>query len=74
VFPNPSNGELHLSMANPRSLDWACFGMNGELLKEGHWNASSAEAVDLTEMPAGMYVLRLTAEDKVAHVQVAVVR
>jgi subtilisin-like proprotein convertase family protein len=62
VFPNPTAGDLALrwSVAINRPLDLQLFDLNGRLLRtQTVGGAVKAASLDITDLPAGIYLLRV---------------
>ncbi|MFN8395073.1 MAG: T9SS type A sorting domain-containing protein [Bacteroidia bacterium] len=59
VFPNPSNGVFHVSIAGKSGpITWQVVNAVGQVAREGH-ATNPAFKVDLGEMPRGIYLLQV---------------
>jgi hypothetical protein len=65
VFPNPSSGEVTLSVLNAESskMNFALYNTQGQLMDKGPLNGNYTR-IDLNSMAAGAYVIRLTIDNK----------
>lgn len=62
VFPNPTGGTLAIRWSTTinRDLELQLFNLNGQLLQRRVVNgATKAAGMDLTDLPAGVYLLRI---------------
>jgi hypothetical protein len=64
VYPNPSNGNVHLLLPEPGtgSFLYSVYDMTGRFLQSGSFDGSGEKKVvqlDLTHYPQGIYLLRL---------------
>lgn len=59
VYPNPSSGIFNLQFDNPTEFHYEVYNLLGQIIKEGKANASQFQ-VDLTDNPAGIYLIRVT--------------
>jgi len=62
VFPNPTSGDLSIrwALAVNRQLAVELFDLNGRLLQSREVaGATKAAAINLVELPAGIYLLRI---------------
>ena len=68
VFPNPTNNQLRIMIPDSPTCDIRLFDVVGrqvsvvEQLKIG--NQKSEVVIDVSHLPAGIYVLKITTEDK----------
>ena len=63
VYPNPTKGraELKLPTMLPDELHhWALYHSGGQLMQEGQTYAGAPVALDLSTMPVGIYLLRVS--------------
>ncbi|MEL6594077.1 MAG: S8 family serine peptidase, partial [Bacteroidota bacterium] len=69
IFPNPSFGELlvELQQQQAKSVQWSLVDIQGRNLQSGSWEPSVREAhrLDLSELPTGIYLLRLSDGEQV---------
>ncbi len=63
VYPNPSSGDVTVTVSQPSLL--ALYDLSGRRLMEATPVASSL-LIPRSELPAGVYILRITAPDAVA--------
>ncbi len=60
VFPNPTSGVVHFDVNALGDANYKVFDLGGRCVKEGRTVLTSTlQAVDLTTLPAGTYVLQL---------------
>lgn len=63
VYPNPTSALLHIQVADDVSVDCELAGSNGQIvLRAAHQPA--AFTLNMSTLPAGVYLLRLTTTDK----------
>lgn len=63
VYPNPSNGLLHLETANNRSISAVqVFNVSGKLMQQAS-GAGSTMQVDISDYTPGMYILVVMQDD-----------
>lgn len=76
VFPNPTLGDLNLSYALNQSgdVEYRIYDLNGRLLQQqtlgNQFAGSHQQNVQLGDLPAGTYVLRLFTEEGIASLKV----
>ena len=64
VYPNPTNGELHVSSINDSSLlDFQLFSLNGVLVREGELYSGRA-ILNTRDIKPGTYILYLQKENR----------
>ena len=65
VFPNPSNGEVTLSVLNTETskMNFALFNSQGQLMEKGSLTGDQTH-IDMTHLAAGAYFMRLTIDNK----------
>jgi choice-of-anchor B domain-containing protein len=73
VYPNPSSGVFQISSVTDQLIRWQCWSTSGQALAEGEWHSAS-DAIDLSALPVGLYLLRLETAERVVNVPVSVVR
>ena len=61
IYPNPTNGILHIEVGSAGTTELTVFDLSGKLLRAEQLNGSTHRA-DLSELVAGTYVLKLQAE------------
>lgn len=72
VYPNPTNGEIQITASD---MDWRNVSIDlsnirGELLLYARADESaSVQRLNLSELPPGVYVLRITSDEGWTHVQ-----
>lgn len=59
VYPNPINDVVHI-VHQLNNLDYKIFGIDGKLIQFGKLEA---DAINLTHLPSGMYLLQLQSDD-----------
>ena len=57
IFPNPTTGPLQLTI--PVAGEFTLFSVNGQLIKSGK---VQGQTIDLSQIPAGLYVLEIKPE------------
>ena len=62
VYPNPTKGELFIEFSNSVNevVNVEIFNSNGSLLK----TVQTTNNIDLTELPSGIYLIKLSSADK----------
>lgn len=68
IHPNPSSGKLTLTFDTPsdKNCIFECYDIQAKLLKSGMLNAfETTHEVDLSELSAGLYFVRVLQEDEV---------
>ena len=63
VYPNPSNGIFYIDTQIYNIRSWSVTDLNGQILKKQIQTFQSG-AIDLTDFPKGIYILRVTTDDK----------
>ncbi len=79
IYPNPSNGMIRydLSLLRPGKLDWAVYNAVGNVVRTGHLGQSARNfqgQLDLSELQAGTYLLRLSSAEGVATEKIVIMR
>ena len=64
VFPNPTNGEVNVSMPENMMVDVQIFDAQGKLVAE-QANVTNNGKLNITNVTPGVYMVRLTAENAV---------
>lgn len=59
VYPNPNNGMFNLQLDNPELLDVRVIDVSGKLHQSLRLQGFSLYQLDLTDLPAGVYILEL---------------
>lgn len=77
VYPNPSNGQVSLDfgrLSDPdANIAIEVYSIQGKLVFQQEMNASSgANALDLSNQPKGMYMLKATVGGEVQHQQLVI--
>jgi hypothetical protein len=62
VFPNPTNGEVNLSLPENVSVNVSIFDAQGKLVAE-QMNVSNNGKLNISNVTPGVYMVRLTAEN-----------
>lgn len=63
VYPNPSDGIFYISTQNYNIKSWTVSDLKGQVLKKQIQSLQSG-AIDLTDYPKGIYILRVTTPDE----------
>ena len=63
VYPNPTSALLYIEAATDVRLDGELVGSNGQIVLRAT-DQSSAFTLNMSTLPAGVYLLRLTTTDK----------
>ncbi|MEM9920799.1 MAG: PKD domain-containing protein, partial [Bacteroidota bacterium] len=78
VFPNPTNNRITLgwSVAIEEALDWQLYDHQGRLLKDGQFQTigRTTAGLDLSDLPAGVYLLRIASDRWVTTEKVELIR
>ncbi|WP_116106996.1 T9SS type A sorting domain-containing protein [Lewinella sp. IMCC34191] len=61
LAPNPTGDAVRLRLANPGAYRYAVYNTRGRLVAESAFRAEAR--IDLSDAPAGVYLLRITDED-----------
>jgi len=65
IFPNPNNGMVHVAVEEIGEASYQVYNTMGHLIYEGTTIfATQSQALNLTFLPAGVYRIVLTTEDK----------
>jgi hypothetical protein len=64
VFPNPTNGEVNVTMPENMNLDVQIFDAQGKLVAE-QMNVTNNGKLNISSVTPGVYMVRLTAENAV---------
>ena len=61
IFPNPVQNRLtvELNAVRNQSLNWELADANGKTVREGHLRRSNHFEIDLNNLPAGVYLLKM---------------
>ena len=62
AYPNPSNGIFYLNYQQSGIQSWSVTDLNGRMLKVNE-SAVQSGVIDLTELPRGIYLLRIISSD-----------
>ena len=62
AYPNPSNGIFYLNYQQSGIQSWSVTDLNGRTLKVNE-SAVQSGVIDLTELPRGIYLLRIISSD-----------
>ena len=76
LFPNPTSGAFTLERSElAGNIEVTVIGLQGQLLLATEWTAGQSELnIDLSDLAAGVYMVRLTAEEGTRTLRVAVQR
>ena len=67
ISPNPTNGYLNLSFEkNISNLEIEILNQKGELLKKINGNNITNQVIDITNLPAGFYIVRIKGDNNFA--------
>jgi hypothetical protein len=69
-YPNPTTGPIYFE--NPGIVKVEVFNMKGSI--EQRYEGSSIRSIDLTDLPRGTYILRITLSDGTIGVERAIVK
>jgi hypothetical protein len=64
VFPNPTNGEVNVSIPESVSVNVSIFDAQGKLVVE-QMNVTNNGKLNISNVTPGVYMVRLTAENAV---------
>ncbi|MFM7543785.1 MAG: VPS10 domain-containing protein [Ignavibacteria bacterium] len=64
VFPNPNSGTFTIEVPDTKMYDITVHNVHGELVFEQHQLPSSQNVIDLTHLNSGVYIVRLTIDDR----------
>jgi hypothetical protein len=64
VFPNPTNGEVNVTMPENMNVDVQIFDAQGKLVSE-QMNVTNNGKLNISNVTPGVYMVRLTAENAV---------
>jgi uncharacterized repeat protein (TIGR01451 family) len=59
IYPNPTTGKLNLDFGNLQQVSTQLIDLNGRLLMQLFFENQNGQ-IDMTELPAGMYFLRIS--------------
>jgi PKD repeat protein len=62
LFPNPATTQLNVALegVSATPVQWQVIAMSGKIVQQGTWQAgSSQKALDVSQLPEGMYILRM---------------
>ena len=76
LYPNPTTGAFTLERTElAGDIEVTVIGLQGQLLRATEWTAGQSELnIDLSDLAAGVYMVRLTAEEGTRTLRVAVQR
>jgi hypothetical protein len=76
LFPNPTTGAFTMERTElAGDIEVTVIGLQGQLLRATEWTAGQSELnIDLSDLAAGVYMVRLTAEEGTRTLRVAVQR
>ncbi len=76
LFPNPTTGAFTMERSElAGNIEVTVIGLQGQLLLAAEWAAGQSELnIDLSDLAAGVYMVRLTAEEGTRTLRVAVQR
>jgi len=76
LFPNPTTGAFTLERTElAGDIEVTVIGLQGQLLRATEWTAGQSELnIDLSDLAAGVYMVRLTAKEGTRTLRVAVQR
>jgi PKD repeat protein len=64
VFPNPTNGEVNVSIPESVTVNVSIFDAQGKLVAE-QMNVTNNGKLNISNVTPGVYMVRLTAENAV---------
>jgi hypothetical protein len=63
VFPNPSNGSFTINHDALKNASWSLYDISGKLIHSERIAPGSTSTLVNVTVPAGIYSLRIVAED-----------
>ncbi len=69
VYPNPTTGKLNLDFGNLQQVSTQLIDLNGRLLMQLFFENQNGQ-IDMTELPAGMFFLRISSNGKTETIRV----
>jgi hypothetical protein len=70
VFPNPSKGLLMVNLKESTDAMLSVISMNGQLLKQFEIRNDSSTQLNISDLPAGIYLLNIQTDKKVAMMKI----
>lgn len=72
IYPNPSNGVFYISTQEHYIENWEVFNLSGVMVKNNQ-NKYQTGVVDLTNLPDGMYMIKVkTSDNKILKQKIAI--
>jgi hypothetical protein len=69
VYPNPSQGKFEIKDEKLKTKKAEIFNLFGEKVFDSAVSISDNSAIDISEQPSGIYLLRITDEKGIVHSQ-----
>ena len=70
IFPNPASEQVTMEIRNARGyIEWTLTGMDGRIVEEGNTSVrgeQSAIVIDVSQLPKGIYYIRIQEETNVS--------
>ena len=63
IFPNPCQGQLHLSLVNAQEFEYSIINMMGQTITQGHSQGQEI-MIDLSQCPMGVYLISVIQDGK----------
>jgi hypothetical protein len=70
VFPNPSKGLLMVNLQESTDAMLSVISLNGQLLKQFEIRDDSNTQLNISDLPAGIYLLNIQTDKKVAMMKI----
>jgi hypothetical protein len=65
VYPNPGTGVYEVRLNRPVKAHYTVLDATGKTVASGEWAGESPHTLDITGVPAGVYLLRMNAGEAV---------
>ncbi len=74
IYPNPSNGEINISLGEKtnKNVIFEIFDITGKLVKHETYQSISEKTFDLTNYPKGIYILKINIEGEIFNEKICV--
>ena len=64
VYPNPTTSELYIDLGAMTQAVVSVFNTQGQLIYETRELTQQISSIDLSELPAAMYLIRVVSKDR----------
>lgn len=64
IYPNPTNGKLHIENPSAESFSYEIYTINGTLVVGRHHVTGSTIEVDMSDLASGMYFVQVHTADR----------